>query len=197
MSYSICFIILCITVASILSLVNIINFAAGEPISIVSTRNHFDKSTGNSTSTEPYNPLDAGLVDSLCLNQEVVIYVHRVWVYAQMPSSPAIENFNEALERLKRSLESEGYHHPLVGFSWDSDTEVDPEGKGWNIAKLIAKENGPKLGQFIVDLKNRCIELENPNLKIRLMGHSMGTRVILSALDSINRDGLWSASNSN
>lgn len=163
----------------------------------MSTRNHFDKSTRNLTSTEAYTPLDDGLLDSLCLDQEVAIYVHGVWVYDQEPSSPPIENFNEALKRLKMSLESEGYHHPLVGFSWDSDTEVDPEGKGWNIAKLIAKENGLKLGQFIVDLKDRCAELEYPNLKIHLIGHSMGARVVLSALDSITRDDLWRASNSN
>jgi alpha/beta hydrolase family protein DUF900 len=94
------------------------------------------------------------------------------------------------------SLVSEGYNHSLVGFSWDSDTEVDPLGIGWNIAKLIAKENGPNLGQFIIDLKNHCLELGNPNLKIHLIGHSMGARVVLSALHSINRNDFFRISNS-
>jgi hypothetical protein len=51
------------------------------------------------------------------------------------------------------SLKVVGYNHPLIGFSWDSDTEIDPYGKGWNIAKFIAKENGPKLAKFLLDLK--------------------------------------------
>jgi len=65
------------------------------------------------------------------------------------------------------------------------------------IAKIIAKEGGPKLGQFIIDLKNHCIELEHPNLKIHLICHSMDARILLSALDSINRNDIWRTSNFN
>ncbi|MGH9951663.1 MAG: hypothetical protein ACRD5J_08570 [Nitrososphaeraceae archaeon] len=57
----------------------------------MSTRNHFDKSTGNLTSTEAYTPLDDGLLDSLCLDQEVAIYVHGVWVYDQEPLPPQLK----------------------------------------------------------------------------------------------------------
>jgi hypothetical protein len=68
--------------------------------------------------------------DSLCLSPEVVIYVHGVWGYEQKLTFPLLENFNETLGRLKMSLESAAYSHPLTGFSWDSDTGIDPQGKG-------------------------------------------------------------------
>jgi esterase/lipase superfamily enzyme len=61
------------------------------------------------------------------------------------------------------------YTFPVIGFSWDSDTEISQD--GWNYAKKIAKENGPKLAQFILDLKNNC-----PQTKIRLIAHSLGAR---------------------
>ncbi len=100
------------------------------------------------------------------------------------------ENAPEIFERAKLSLENSGYTFPVIGFSWDSDTNIDTEGEGWNYAKIIAKENGPKLAKFILDLKDKCTQT-----KIRLIAHSLGARVVLSSLDSLNKNQIWNANN--
>src|SRR5215211_8410044 len=98
------------------------------------------------------------------------------------------------LKMHKRYLKDVGYNSSLIGFSWDSDTKIDFDGEGWNIAKIIAKGNGPKLAQFLLDLKNYCIEHSNNNIEIRLVGHSLGSRVILSALNSLDNNNEWKSS---
>ena len=174
------------------TLSNIFYLAWAETIPIVSTRDYFNKETGISMSTHPYNPLDNEIVNSICMRNEVVIYVHGVWTNEQNHSIYAIENAQEVFERLKMSLEDVGYNNPIIGFSWDSDTEISPQ--GWKYAKLIAKENGPKLAQFLLDLKNYCIEHYDNNIEIRLVGHSLGSRVILSALNSLDNNNEWKLS---
>ena len=90
----------------------------------------------------------------------------------------------ERLDRVKMSLENNTYTNiSLVGFSWRSDTP-------WIGAKLIAKENGPNLADFILGLKKMCKEAAK-DVKIRLVGHSLGARVILSSLDSLNKNPVW------
>jgi len=188
------FIIIIITTTFTLS--NILYFAwADETVPIVSTRGHFDKLTGDLISTQPYNPLDNEIVNSICMrNEEVVVYVHGVWTTERDLLENSVENAVEIFERLNMSIKDAGYNYPVVGFSWDSDTTIDIKGEGWNIAKLIAKENGPKLAQFLLGLKNYCIEHYDNNIDIRLVGHSLGSRVILSALDSLNNNNEWNLS---
>jgi hypothetical protein len=176
------------------TLSNIVYIAWAETIPTVSTRGHFDKSSGSSTSSQFYKPLSDEVLDNICRESEAVIYVHGVWTNEKGHSLKAVENAQEIFDRLKMSLKDAEYNHPLVGFSWDSDTQIDPEGVGWNIAKLIAKENGPKLAKFIIDLKNYCIEHHGNNIKLRLVAHSLGSRVILSALDSLNNNNIWKSS---
>ena len=173
---------------------NILYVAWAETIPIVSTRGHFDKVTGNLIATQPYKPLGNDLLNSICMENEVLVYVHGVWTNEKGHSIKAVENAQEIFERLKMSLKDSGYNHLLIGFSWDSDTKIDPSGKGWNIAKIIAKENGPKLAKFLLDLKYYCIEHHDNNIDIRLVGHSLGSRVILSALDSLDNNNKWKQS---
>ena len=45
-------------------------------------------------------------------------------------------------------------------------------------SETIAKKNGRNLGRFIEDFKKT-----NPKTKIRLMGHSLGSQVILSTVE--------------
>ena len=68
------------------------------------------------------------------------------------------------------------------------------EGEGWNIAKIIAKKMA-KLAQFLLDLKKYCIEHNDNNIEIRLVGHSLGSRVILSALNTLDNNNEWKSSN--
>ena len=53
--------------------------------------------------------------------------------------------------------------------------------KGWKTAKVIANNNGPLLAKFILGYKEIC-----PHDEIRLIAHSLGSRVTLSALQSLH-----------
>jgi hypothetical protein len=143
-----------------------------------STRNFFDTNTGtllhSGLSPEPSASSLFNQEANNCPN-EVAIYVHGVWA--------SEDSAKEQTERVGLSLASLNNTIPLMGYSWDSDTPFDPEDpsisqEGWNIAKIIAKKNGPLLAKFIIDFKDNC-----PNSEIRIMAHSLGSRVVLSALD--------------
>ncbi|MFL6371689.1 MAG: alpha/beta hydrolase [Nitrososphaera sp.] len=78
-----------------------------------------------------------------------------------------------------------------MGFSWDSNTTITPNGIGWSIAKAIAENNGPKLAHFMLDYKITC-----PDTDIRVIAHSLGTKVILNALLELTNNPLWNSSSS-
>ena len=65
------------------------------------------------------------------------------------------------------SLENNSYSIPLVGFSWDSD-------KDWGAAKKIAKNNGPKLANFIIDYVDTCKQQHKKDANIKIISHSLG-----------------------
>jgi pimeloyl-ACP methyl ester carboxylesterase len=169
--------------------------ATGSP-PLVSTRNNFNLGTGellrghNSTDYIPRNV--PGLQVGQC-PKEMVVLVHGIWVDGRIGVN-ALENSSEIFDRARMSLAHNHYTNPLVGFSWDSNTAISINGSGWNIAKLIAKDNGPKLAQFILDYMNACKQ-HNQDTKIRLISHSMGARVILSALESLDSNQQWNRNN--
>lgn len=101
----------------------------------------------------------------------MAIYVHGVWAN-QMEAK-------EQLDRITMSLKANNITIPVIGFSWDSNTKIFPY--GWGIAKAIADQNGPKLAKFITDFSNTC-----KGTSIRIIAHSMGARVVASALVSLN-----------
>jgi hypothetical protein len=84
------------------------------------------------------------------------------------------------------SLQYNNYRMPIVGFSWDSNTGLHWVNAGWTVANLIAKENGPKLAQFIIDFMTNCAYSN-----IRIIAHSLGSRDSLSALDSLKSNQKW------
>ncbi len=69
------------------------------------------------------------------------------------------------------SLAANSYEVPLVGFSWDSNTPLNKD--GWETAKRIAENNGPKLAQFILEFKSKCKDTD-----IRPVSHSLGGSVV-------------------
>ena len=105
---------------------------------------------------------------------EIVIYIHGY----NRDDTEAREEFN----RIQASLNHSNYRIPLIGFSWDSKTL-------WEIAKSNAKDNGPKLAQFIVDFKNKCPNTDN----IRLIAHSLGAEVVDSTLVSLDNNTNWNS----
>ncbi|MFL6426523.1 MAG: hypothetical protein ACJ71R_23435 [Nitrososphaeraceae archaeon] len=129
---------------------------------IVSTRNHFNRQTGELSSSHnigdyEYSNVPGFSGNSYPDNNELAIYIHGVWI--------GQTSAKEQLDRIKLSLNANGYNIPVVGFSWDSNTGINAS--GWAIAKFIANQNGLKLAKFISDFKANC-----PNSNIRIIAHS-------------------------
>jgi hypothetical protein len=135
------------------------------------------KGYGNST----YSFLNTTELKNTC-PPEVTVFVHG-WNNNETKAK-------ERSDRLKMALELNNYTYPLIGFIWKSDTE-------WNAAKSIAKWNGPLLASFISSLKAACEKEQTPieDIKVRLIAHSLGARVVLSSLDSLHKDSLWNERN--
>jgi esterase/lipase superfamily enzyme len=108
---------------------------------------------------------------------EIAIYTHG-W---NKDENDATEEFN----RVRASLNHNNYIIPLIGLSWNS--KVD-----YPMAQNNAKDNGPKLAQFIIDFNNRCLDTH-----IRLLSHSLGAAVIESSLVSLDATPTLNASSSN
>ena len=148
------------------------------PLYYVSTRDPQDPIysvvTGPGYGNDTYRNLSE-LTEKPCQNETVVIFVHG-WEESE-------DSVKERLNRVKLSLENNSFIHPVIGFSWPSDTD-------WFSARSIAAENGPKLANLISDIKNEC-----PDTDIRLLAHSSGARVVLSSLDSLYKNQNWNNNN--
>ena len=146
-----------------------------------STRNFFDTNTGtllhSGLSPDPHASSIFNQESNNCPN-EIAIYVHGVWA--------SEGNAKEQTERVNLSLNSLNYTIPVIGYTWDSntpfsidDTSISQE--GWSVAKIIANKNGPLLAKYIIDFKENC-----PNSDIRIIAHSLGSRVVLSSLEYLS-----------
>lgn len=136
---------------------------------IASTRGSFDLTDGtNIQETDLLSPLN--ILDIENCPGELAIYVHGVWANEYQAE--------EQTERVFLSLLNNAYNIPVIGFSWDSNTAKNP--MGWGIAKLIANQNGQNLVNFILNFKDEC-----PNDDLRIIAHSLGSRVVLSAIQSL------------
>jgi hypothetical protein len=94
------------------------------PVKISSTRGIFDTETGEMLPQATPLPIADALLD---LDEqgcpgEIVTYVHGVWSNET--------SAQEQAERMALSIDANNYETLLVGFSWDSDTEVSPVGWG-------------------------------------------------------------------
>ncbi|MFB5646480.1 MAG: DUF726 domain-containing protein, partial [Nitrosopumilaceae archaeon] len=86
----------------------------------------------------------------------------------------------------KRRLKHLRYKHPVIGSSYDSNTKgahlKKYELKALRVGEMIARKNGKNLSQFIEDFKK-----QSPQTKIRLIGHSLGSTVIISTIQNLAR----------
>ncbi len=86
----------------------------------------------------------------------------------------------------KRRLKILGYRYPVIGYSYDANTKgahlQKTQFRAIRIGQKIAKKNGRNLSQFILDFKKA-----SPRTKIRLIGHSLGSEVILSTLQYLSK----------
>jgi len=145
-------------------------------ISRISTRGYYDLSTGVKLKKKSYYLYPKKSFEKFNGKKELVIVIHGF----RNDKNGAIEKIILAKRRLKHL----GYVYPVIGFSYDSNTKGAHLKKSalraLRVGQQIAKQNGYNLSQFIIDFKKK-----NPNTKIRLIGHSLGTEVIFSAIKKL------------
>jgi hypothetical protein len=119
---------------------------------IASTHNSFDLKTGKMNQWLDIHSALSILKRNDCPSQ-LAIYVHG--------ARGTEQESKEQTDRAYLYFQKSGYHIPLVGFSWDSDTafsidDLNLSKSGWTVAKPIANQNGPLLARFIVDFEDKC-----------------------------------------
>ena len=142
----------------------------------ISTRGYYDLSNGKKIKNNSYYLYPKKSFQTLSEKEEIVIMIHGL----RNDKAGAIQKFMIVKKRLKQL----GYVYPVIGYSYDSNTKgahlKKSALKALRVGQKIAQENGYNLSKFIIDFKKK-----NPNTKIRLIGHSLGTEVILSALKKL------------
>ena len=145
-----------------------------KPITRISTRGYYDLLTGKTLKNNSYYLYPKKDFKKLIDSKELTIMIHGL----RNDNAGAIAKVVLAKNRLRKL----GYSYPVIGYSYDSNTTgahlIKYAKRSLSVGQKIAKKNGKNLGKFIEDFKS-----ENPNIKIRLMGHSLGTQVILSTLE--------------
>lgn len=142
----------------------------------ISTRGFYDLRSGKTLKKRQYVLYPKKFFEGLVNVSEIAIMIHGL----RNNKSGALTKFLIAQSRLRQL----GYVHPVVGFSYDSNTRgvqyKSCEKKATDVGRIIAKKNGYNLALFISDIKKK-----SPHLKIRLMGHSLGSEVIMHTLANL------------
>jgi hypothetical protein len=155
-----------------------------QPVPTISTRGHFDLTSGQLMNN--HNSTDYNSVNMPECSSEIAIFIHG-W---NANESSASEQFNRTL----MSLHANGDNTTMLGYSWDSNTtSPDLNRIAWINAKIIAKDNGPKLAHFIIDYLEKCKKEDKSD--IRLISHSLGARVLLSSLENLHKNDTWNSYN--
>mgnify|MGYP001600066466 CR=1 len=142
----------------------------------ISTRGYYDLTYGETIKTTPYFLYPKKDFKKFIGSKELVIMIHGL----RNDNAGAIAKVILAKNRLSRLR----YHYPVIGFSYDSNTtgaHLSKHAKrALSAGQVIAQKNGRNLAMFIEDFKS-----VSPTTKIRLMGHSLGSQVILSTLENL------------
>ena len=139
----------------------------------ITTRGYYDRATGATINSRKYSLFPPGLGRKLSGSSEIAIMVHGM----RNDSAGAASKIQIATQRLAEL----GYTHPVIGFSYDSNIAgahlARNRTRALTVAKIVARKNGFNLALFIADFKET-----SPEATIRLLGHSLGSEVILSAI---------------
>jgi pimeloyl-ACP methyl ester carboxylesterase len=142
----------------------------------ISTRGYYDLTYGKTIKNNSYFFYPKKDFKKLVGSKELVIMIHGL----RNDKAGAIAKVILAKNRLSHL----GYHYPVIGFSYDSNTTGAHLSKhvkrALSAGQIIAKKNGRNLAIFIEDFKSA-----SPKTKIRLMGHSLGSQVILSTVENL------------
>ena len=145
-----------------------------KPVPRISTRGYYDLKTGKTLKKNNYYLYPKKDFQKLVDSKELTIMIHGL----RNDNAGAIAKAVLARNRLRKL----GYSHPVIGFSYDSNTTgahlIKHAKHALAVGQSIAKKNGRNLGKFIEDFKE-----SSPKTKIRLMGHSLGSQVILSTIE--------------
>jgi esterase/lipase superfamily enzyme len=145
-----------------------------KPITRISTRGYYDLLTGKTIKNNSYYLYPKQDFKKLIDSKELVIMIHGL----QNDNAGAVAKILLARNKLCNL----GYLYPVIGFSYDSNTTgahlLQYAKRSLAVGQIIAKKNGKNLGRFIEDFKST-----SPKTKIRLMGHSLGSQVILSTVE--------------
>ncbi len=140
----------------------------------ISTRGYYDLTYGKTIKKNSYFLYPKKDFEKFIGSQELVIMIHGL----QNDNVGAIAKVILAKNRLTRL----GYRFPVIGFSYDSNTTgahlLKHAKRALSAGQIIAKKNGRNLAMFLEDFKSA-----SPKTKIRLLGHSLGSQVILSAVE--------------
>jgi len=146
------------------------------PVSRISTRGYYDLANGKTLKKNPYHLYPKKDFEKLIGSKEFTIMIHGLG----NDNAGAVEKVIIARNKLRRL----GYHYPVVGFSYDSNTTgghlMAFAKHALDVGQIIAKKNGRNLAIFIEDFKSI-----SPKTKIRLIGHSLGSQVILSTVERL------------
>jgi len=149
------------------------------PVSRISTRGYYDLANGSTLKKNPYHLYPKKDFEKLIGSKEFTIMIHGLG----NDNAGAVEKVIIARNKLRRL----GYHYPVVGFSYDSNTTgghlMAFAKHALVVGQMIAKKNGRNLAIFIEDFKSI-----SPKTKIRLMGHSLGSQVILSTVERLSKN---------
>lgn len=145
-----------------------------KPIPRISTRGYYDLSSGATLKNNSYYTYPKNDFKKLVNSQEITIMIHGL----RNDNAGAVAKVVLAQKQLRKL----GYVHPVIGYSYDSNTTgahlIKHAKRALAVGQKIAVKNGRNLGKFIEDFKET-----SPKTRIRLMGHSLGSQVILSALE--------------
>lgn len=159
---------------------------AATDVPAVSTRGHFDDDGDLVDGYGRYDYDTDGTVPGVggdCV-ADATVMVHGWWKKGDDEEAEAAAEAK--FEECDAELDDDGYRGVVLGYSWDNDVDSDAWDYGWSTAKDVAEENGYKLAQFLLDYKNAC-----DGGTIRLIGHSLGARVIFSALSVLDGSSYW------
>ena len=144
----------------------------------ISTRGYYDLRTGKTIKKNSYFLYPKKDFEKLIGTKELVIMIHGL----RNDNTGAIAKAVIAKNRLRNV----GYSFPVIGYSYDSNTTgahlIKYAKRALATGQIIAKKNGRNLSLFIQDFKEK-----SPNTKIRLMGHSLGSQVILSTIEHLSK----------
>ena len=145
-----------------------------KPVARISTRGYYNLLNGKTIKNNSYYLYPKQDFKKLIDSKELTIMIHGL----RNDSAGAIAKVILAKNKLKKL----GYSYPVIGYSYDSNTIgahlLKYAKRSLMAGQIIAQKNGRNLGKFIEDFKTI-----NPKIKIRLIGHSLGSQVILSTVE--------------